>query len=164
MSDEIVKYRKWILQPNRLETERLYNLVSFGGTQTCKCGQCREFLTIKDHLYPPEIKDIFMKLGIDINKEVELCDFGDEKIGHIYSWWFHFVGKIIEGDDCSVALQAGGYTMDLLPINEFFKIGFTEIISLSFFENRDDLIQVELWADIPWDTSNLTKLNTNYEK
>jgi len=164
MSDNILRYKKWIIQPNRLETENLYKEVSLSGTEICVCGQCKEFLTIKNHLYPTEIKDLFTKLGIDINKEYELCDYGDKETGHVYSWWFHFVGKIIDGDDCSVALQAGGYTMDLLLINEFFQIGFTQKISKSFFEGRNDLIQVELWAEIPWDTSGLSKLNTSYEK
>jgi len=153
-----------LLQSDRLGTEKLYKEVTLSGTEECNCGQCKEFLTIRDYLYPDEIRGLFTKLGIDINKDFELCDYGDEETGHVYSWWFHFVGKIIEGDDCSVALQAGGYTMNLIPINEFFKIGFTKNISMSFFEGRNDLIQVELWAEIPWDTSVLSKLNTSYEK
>lgn len=163
MSVDSFKYRNWILEVEKSQTEELYKGVSLSGTERCNCGQCKEFVTIKKYIYPQEIKELFAKLGIDINKEFELCDYGDEGNGHIYSWWFHFVGKIIKGDDCSLPLPNGGYTMNLLPINKFFKVGFTEIISMSFFESQKDLVQVELWAEIPWNTSNLSLIDKNQQ-
>ncbi len=145
MSVDIFKYRDWVLEVERAQTETLYKGVSLSGSESCDCGNCKHFLSIKHFLYPDEVKGLFDNLGMDINKEFEVCDFGDEESGHFYSWWFHFIGEIIEGKDCNTPLPTGGYTMDLLPINDILSIGFTKNISISFFDNKQDLIQVELW-------------------
>ena len=88
-------------------------------------------------------------MGVDINKNFEVSDFGDETTGHIYYGSFHFIGKINEGKDCSIPLQSGGYTVDLLPISESFSIGFTSTLSESFFNKHEDLIQIEFTIKVP---------------
>ena len=150
MPVDIFKYRDWVLETERTRTETLYKSVQLSGSESCDCGQCRKFISIKDTIYPDEVKILFDKLGVDINKEFEVCDYGDEENGHIFSWWFHFVGEIIEGNDCSVPLPTGGHTIDLFSINEGFSIGFTRSISMSFFDNKKDLTEIELMAKVPW--------------
>jgi hypothetical protein len=161
MSTNILKYRDWVLEVDLSKTKELYKQVAVGGIESCGCGQCNYFLDIRDNIYPQEIKNLFKDLGIDIHKEIELCDYGSEEYGHVYSWWFHFVGKINEGKDCDVPMGPQTNTLDLLSVNDFFKIGFTRNISLPFFKDIKDLIQVELWAELPWDTTYLLRKETN---
>jgi len=160
---ELVKYRNWVFEVDRSKTESLYDKVKLSGTESCGCGQCKEFIALKDIIYPQEIKELFKKLGVDIYKEFELCDHGNEEYGHVYSWWFHFVGKIIEGDDCNISLPESDYTRNTLAINDLFSIGFTKDISISFFNNYQDLIQVELFAKVPWNKPDIIeKIKTVY--
>jgi hypothetical protein len=157
MSVDIFKYRNWVLETEKTQTETLYKNVSLSGAESCRCGTCKDFIALREKIYPDEIRDLFKKLGIDINKEVEVCDYGDDETGYIFSWWFHFIGEIIEGNDCDIPLQLGGYTMDLFQINDGFSIGFTRNISLTFFEDKQNLIQIELWAQVPRNL--VTKIN-----
>jgi len=149
MSVDIFKYRDWVLETEREQTEALYKKISLGGAESCHCGTCKYFVSIRESLYPDEVKNLFEKLGIDITKEVEVCDFGDDETGYIFSWWFHFIGQIVEGSDCNVPLPSGGSTIDLIQIDEVFSVGFTQNISLPFIKEQQGLIQVELMTKVP---------------
>ncbi len=149
MAVDIFKYRDWVLEVERLQTEALYKSMSSGGAESCHCGTCKYFVSIRESIYPDEIKGLFEKLGIDINKEVEVCDFGDGENEDVFSWWFHFIGQIVEGSDCYVPLPDGGNTIDLVQIDEVFRIGFTQNISLPFCKEQRGLIQIELMTKVP---------------
>ncbi len=150
MSVDIFKYHDWVLETEKAQTEKLYEKVSLSGAESCKCGNCKYFISLRESIYPEEVKNLFKKLGIDINKEVEVCDVGDGENEYIFWWWwFHFIGEIIKGDDCSIPLPKGGRTVDLLQIDEVFSIGFTQNISLTFFKEQQGLIQIELMTKIP---------------
>jgi len=149
MPVDIFKYRNWVLETEKEQTKALYNKVPMGGAQDCGCGTCRDFILLRDKIYPDEMKSLFEKLGVDINKEVEVCDFGDTETGYIFSWWFHFVREIIDGDDCNVPIETNGFTIDLTPIDDIFSIGFTRKISLTLVEKQQGLIQIELMTKVP---------------
>ena len=68
MPVDIFKYRDWVLETERAQTETLYKNVQLSGSEICDCGQCRKFISIKDTIYPDEVKILFDKLGVDINK------------------------------------------------------------------------------------------------
>ncbi len=143
MTSDVIKYRDWLLEADRLQTAGFYESIQSAGSEDCICGNCKYFNTISNHIYPDEVKLLFKELGVDINKNFEVNDFGDETTGHLYYGSFHFIGKIIEGKDCSIPLQSGGYTVDLLPISESFSIGFTSAVSKSFFNKDQNLVQIE---------------------
>ena len=142
---EIVRYKEWAFEVDRQYNENLYEKVEQGLANECDCEMCREFLKIRNDLYPAEIKKLFEKLGVDINKECEFTDFGDRENGHIYSWLFTFSGKIFEGNDCK---RKPGI-LELTKIDEMFSIGFSTDISLSFFKD-DNLVEIECTAEMPF--------------
>ncbi|HEX3387382.1 MAG TPA: hypothetical protein VHS53_19435 [Mucilaginibacter sp.] len=151
MSLETVKYRDWFFEVDRSKTESLYAEIKLASSEECGCGNCKYFRSIIDSIYPEEIKMLFKKLGIDINKDFETTDFGGEEDGHIYDGYFYFSGRIIQGKDCYVPLPQGGHTSDLLYIDDVFEVGFTDKISISFFENKKDLVQVQFMTKVAWE-------------
>ncbi|MEN0056260.1 MAG: hypothetical protein AAGC65_21460 [Mucilaginibacter sp.] len=149
MSENIIKYRDWIFEMDKIQTEKVYQNVQVSGTESCTCGNCKYFDIESDRIFPDEIKLLFMNLGVDINKNFEVTDYGDEKTQHVYMGEFHFIGNIIEGNDCSILFKNGGYYAELVPITKSFSIGFTKRVSQSFFNKERDLIQIEFTAKVP---------------
>jgi hypothetical protein len=146
---EIIKYRDWVLKADRLNNEALYSRVEVNGTQSCGCEGCQYFDSIADKLFPDEVKQLFLQLGIDIKKNFDVSDFGGGAMGHTFNGQFHFKGVLLEGDDCYVPAEHGGYQVNLLPINDYFKIGFTKVASQSFFNNDEEIIKIEFMAKVP---------------
>jgi hypothetical protein len=149
MSVDIFKYRNWVLEAERSQTQSLYKNANVWGAESCGCGTCLHFISLRSEIYPNEVRNLFEKLGIDINKEVEVCDFGDGETEYIFSWWFHFIGDIVEGGDCEVPLAEGGFTRELSEIDDVLSIGFTRNISLPFVKEQQGLIQIELMTTVP---------------
>jgi len=67
---------------------------------------------------------------------------------HRYSVIFHFKGSF-EGTDCLVSLN-GSQTIKLNPITDSFKIGFMKGDDLTYFKDKNDLIQIEIEIMVPW--------------
>ncbi|GAB2685887.1 hypothetical protein GCM10027037_04410 [Mucilaginibacter koreensis] len=149
MPVQIIKYREWTFEVDPETTSLLYQNVAASGTEECACGNCKYFLSIKSDVYPLEIKDLFVKLGIDITKEYEVCDLGDQATTYVYSGWFHFVGRILDGNDDTIQENAGRFNYK--KVNGVFDIGFTTKISASFFDNNEyPLVQVEFLTTVPY--------------
>lgn len=146
-----IKYRHWELTVDKELTEHTYNEMPFGSAEGCACNDCKNFINFKEYAYPDEVKDLFAKLGIDYHKESEVSHMTRLQNGlHYYSGWFHFKGSF-KGKDCTLPLPGGnGYTLELTPITERFSIGFRTGNALTFFRDRENLVQVEFDAIIPW--------------
>jgi hypothetical protein len=145
---EIVKYRDWVLEADRLKNETLYNDVEIPGTQSCGCEDCQYFESIADELFPIEVKQLFEQLGINIKKNFDVSSFGGGQMGNAFNGQFHFKGTLLEGADCYELTQHGGYQVNLLPVGDNFKIGFTKTTSPSFFTDEADIIKIEFMARV----------------
>jgi hypothetical protein len=146
-----VKYKEWVFEVDKNATEENYRNVSLGGADVCLCGNCKNYAAYRDKVFPLEILSLFNDLGIDYRKEVEIVTWetlpnGQEHIGG----WFHFKGAFLEGKVSNNELPNGGYTLQLIPVNDNFSIGFTKGSDLTFFEDKENLIQLEFDTTIPW--------------
>lgn len=142
----VIKYHDWLIETDREQNEQLYKQVETTGTQSCGCENCKYFDSISHRVFPAEIRELFEALGVDIDKNCDVSDFGTEETGHMFLGRFQFVGSLLEGHDSSVPTASGGFTVDLLPLNDTFKIGFTKLISDSFFKDVPNLVQIEFMA------------------
>lgn len=144
-------YRDWVFEVDKEITQATYEQVECSGADSCTCNDCKNFVASRDKAYPAEIRHLFERLGIDIIKESEVCHYTRLENGlHYYGGWFHFKGKIKQGKDCTVAQPYGGYTFDLTPVSSTFRIGFRTDSTLTFFEDKEELVQVEFETHIPW--------------
>ena len=147
---ETIKFRDWELIVDRELTKLTYENVAIGSPDSCNCNDCKNFANNRETIYPDEIKELFYRLGIDYKKESEICHYCRQDDGlHFYGGWFHFKGQF-KGKDCAIPTNPNCYTFDLTPINDRFSIGFHYNSALSFFENKENLVQIEFDTKTPW--------------
>lgn len=145
-----ITFGDWELIVDLEATKFAYQATALGGTDTCECNYCQNFVNSKEHIYPNEIKVLFEELGIDYKKECEAWHYCKDDLGrHCYSGWFHFKGNF-RGKDCVIPTNETQSSIDLTPIDEHFSLGFCYNNQLAFFEEKDGLVQVEFDTKIPW--------------
>ena len=145
-----VNYKDWIFEVNKQLTEDTYAKIMCSGSEGCDCDDCKNYLAFRDSVFPAEVHNLFNDLGIDYRKEVEILSYETLPNGlHCVGGWFHFKGRIVSGKDCRVPLLGGGNTLNLTKISDNFEIGFAEYSGLTYFENKDDLVQIEFITYIP---------------
>jgi hypothetical protein len=152
MTVPTVKYRDWEFEVDRELTKTTYANVLGSGADTCVCNDCKNYAAFRDQVFPDEVLKLFNGLGIDYRKEVEITSWEKLPNGlyHI-GGWFHFKGKLLKGKDYRVPIAGGnGFTFDLTKIGDNFSIGFGEGNDLTYFEEKDGLVQIEFDTNIPW--------------
>lgn len=151
MATTIVKFKDWTFEVDKALTEQTYQNISGSGADTCGCNDCKNYVSYRDKVFSKEIIDLFIELGIDYRKEVEIIRWETLPNGlHHIGGWFHFKGQVLTGKDYRVPLPSGGHTFDLTRIIDNFSIGLAEGSDLTFFEERTGLVQVEFDTNIPW--------------
>ena len=145
-----IKYRDWELVVDKELTQETYKKVEIGGAENCTCSSCKNFVNNRENIYPQEIKELLINLGIDYRKESEVWHYCKDELGrHCYNGWFHFKGHF-KGKSLSAATLDRTTTGHLTPITETFSLGFLYDSLLSFFENKENLVQVEFEAKTTW--------------
>ena len=145
-----IQFRDWELTVDKELTKQAYTKARNGGAETCSCDECKNFINYRDKVYPLEIKNLFNDLGIDFRKECEVEHAEKLNNGlHAYSGWFHFQGSFI-GETCSKPAEEGKFTFVMTPITEYFSIGFRKESHLTFFPQKENLVQIEFDVKIPW--------------
>ncbi len=148
---EIVKFKNWKFGVDKALTIGNYSNIIAGGAESCLCSDCKNYIQNRENVFPEEVKTLFLNLGVDYNKEVEILSYQILPNGfHHIAGWFHFKGKIINGKDCKKDIENGSFQIELTHIDNNFSIGFCEQDSLTFFKNKDGLIQIEFETYIPW--------------
>lgn len=147
---KIIKFKNWELNVNQELTKLTYEKVEMGNSDSCVCNECKNYSNYRESLFPEEIKKLFSEIGIDYRKENEITRYCKKKNGlHFYGGWFHFKGDF-NGKNCEVPSGENGFTLDLTKITDNFSIGFRLSSALSFFEDKNNLVQIEFETEIPW--------------
>lgn len=145
-----IKYRDWTLRVVEVETQRIYKELKQSGAESCGCTSCLNFIKLREEAYPDEVKLLISNLGIDIQKEIEISDFGSLEDGrHFYSGWFHFKGNF-DGFDCSSSMVEGNGHLDLYPISESFSLGFRYANNKTPLKGAEGLVQIEFCCKLAW--------------
>ncbi len=151
MATVTLKFRDWEFEVDKQLTEQTYKKISGSGADGCACDDCKNYVAFRNEVFPDEVQKLFVDLGIDFRKEVEVTSLETLPNGlHCIAGWFHFKGKVIRGNDYRLPLLGGGYTFDLTKITENFEIGFAEGSALTFFEDKEGLVQIEFMTYVPW--------------
>lgn len=151
-----VIFRDWQFEVDSELTRKTYEKALGGNSEGCSCNHCRNYRQQKESVFPKEIKSLFDNLGIDYRKESEAYETHRLENGlYNYGGWFHFAGKIVDGENCEKLIDENHYRNELVEINKDFSIGFTNGNDLSFFDKEVELVQVEFEASIPWLIENI---------
>ncbi|NEV95073.1 glutaredoxin [Psychroflexus sp. YR1-1] len=150
MNETQVKYRDWELYSDKETTEQTYNDFEHSGAESCGCDYCKNFIAQRETAFPDEIKKLFRELGVDYKKEIDVSEFARLENGlHYYNGWFQFKGDF-KGKDCTVPLQNGGHTFEMTKITDNFSLGFRYDNSLTPFNEKNGLVQIEFDCHLPW--------------
>lgn len=145
-----IKFRNWELIVNDELTKSTYEKVEIGNADSCVCNECKNYSNYRKNVFPEEIKNLFIEIGIDYRKESEVTRYCKQNNGlHLYGGWFHFKGEFI-GKNCEVPVRENSFIFELTKIEENFSIGFRNDNALSFFEDGKNLVQIEFETEIPW--------------
>jgi hypothetical protein len=148
-----VAFRDWRFLCDSAATEKMNNLMEQGGAEQCGCAPCKNFIQYRDNVYPQELLNVFQESGISTDREVEIYHVLNTGNGvHKYGGWFHFVGRMLVGEDCKSPIADGsGYELKLKKLSEDFEIGFTtECLMWPDSMKDKEGIQLEFMTNIPW--------------
>jgi len=146
-----VGFKDWLFEADVDRTREVFEKTSHGGSEDCICDLCKNYRAQKDNVFPSEVRDFFESVGINYRKECETWTTHKLENGNIhYSGWFHFAGTMLKGLSSKRNISDNGYSLELEKVNENFEIGFIDERSLTFFDERDQLVQVEFATGLPW--------------
>jgi hypothetical protein len=154
MALSTLRYRDWVFEVDKELTELTYEKILKSGADACSCIDCHNYTKYRENIFPYEIKQLLGELGINYRKEVEIYTI-DENQDRLVCGWFHFKGRIVSGKDCNVSINKNSSNITLTRITDNFSIGFTKDNALSYFEDKEELVQIEFAANISWITGKL---------
>ncbi len=139
-------YETWSLNYDDMLTRKLFRDV-VSGPEECACDPCKNLVLSREQIYPKDLMTMLDRLGIDYQKETELCYFNRVKPGwHFYKGWFHFVGQIQEAPD-----DGGKGIYGCVPDAESFAWSFRDkpdFVPKAFGEHP--VVQLDWVALVPW--------------
>lgn len=145
-----VTSKDWTLTVDRESTQLTYASVVNGSAEDCKCDDCKNYVACCAMAFPGEVILLLDQLGIDYRKESEVWRMSkDEDGNHLYNGIFHFKGSF-EGKDCFITADGRNGTFSMTDIVESFSIGFRIANQLTYFKDKENLVQVEFETKIPW--------------
>jgi hypothetical protein len=149
---ESIRYGRWEINCDSESTSNAYASVLIGGPEECGCEHCLNFVAARMQVYPPSVMELFGRLGISPNREVEIYYLARLPSGrHLYGGWFHFIGSILSGADAARQVAENSWQPDLEPANENFSLGFSSRCALVRRQFAGfPLVQLEFTAEVPW--------------
>jgi hypothetical protein len=89
-----IKLLNWILELDAPKTRAYYE--NLNESDGCSCAYCENYRKNCNY-FSQEVLDFYNSLGIDPKKEGEFMEFKLDKNKHLYSGFYHIVGKINSG-------------------------------------------------------------------
>ena len=112
----MAQFGEWHYTFDRTATLDAYRRATAGGSRTCSCVGCRNFVAAGPGVFPPAFLKLLDDIGIDPTKDGEVYHVARHSLGrHIYGGWFHFVGALETVGDFAAVELADGFSSHLTP-------------------------------------------------
>src|ERR1051326_7789828 len=85
------------LEFDRDATAACYARVRVPGPEACGCADCRSWVAARQHVLPPEMRELLAQLGIPADGEIEVAEMPGPSQPHLYGGWYFVVGRILSG-------------------------------------------------------------------
>ena len=133
---------EWLFTNDLYATQQAYAGIRKGGADECTCNGCRNFIAVRDRVFPPAFLSLLLSLGIDAYKDGEVYHNGQLSPGrHDYGGWYHFVGSLDRSGDFPPVDFGDGFTAWLCRRNSPALPGL----------NGLPLVELNFHADnVPW--------------
>ena len=73
----VVTFRDWGFSVDKAATLAAYAAAAEGGADACSCEDCANFAQQRIIVYPNEVRELFISLGVDYIKESEVFTVGE---------------------------------------------------------------------------------------
>jgi hypothetical protein len=136
---------EWLFTNDLIATRQAYSGICAGGADECNCNGCRNFISVRDRVFPPAFLTLLESLGIESHKDGEVYHNGQISPGrHDYGGWYHFVGSLDRTGDLPPVDFGGGFTAWLCRSHSPALPGLTGL----------PLVELQFHADnVPWGLS-----------
>ena len=103
------QFGQWRYECDRDATAAAHAQATAGGASTCSCSGCRNFVAVREGVFPAEFRTLLDALGIDPAKDGEVYHVARTGPGlHLYGGWYHFVGALhTTGDFAEIGFGQG---------------------------------------------------------
>ena len=131
----------WRIKYDEQATRLAYSRILAGGSETCTCDSCKNFVAAREEIYCQKVLSIFKKLGIDYKKDVEVYQLDRIDKGlHLYGGWFHFVGDVENLSESNYVEVCNGFSWNFRNERQ---------LSNKVFEGLP-LVQIDFETTVPW--------------
>ncbi len=128
--------RGWEIDHDRVATWEAYQRSGPTGPEKCGCLYCRNFVAARAVAYPPALRELSVKLGLESPRESETWEYGPEPgQDRLYGGFFHIIGSLVKA-----AESTDGEPFLFSPRKNLLPAGFP----------RDPILQVEFHFRVPW--------------
>lgn len=94
---ETLQIGLWLVEFDAKATRQAYESISVSGPMECTCATCKNWLLVRDLVYPRAFTEMLAQIGIDGTKESEVVSYAKDlpPVNPYFSnGWFHFFGKV----------------------------------------------------------------------
>ena len=137
-----MQFGEWEFTLDRAATVAAYARTDAGGADACSCIGCRNFVLVRDQVYPKTFAAFLESVGVDPHKDGEAYHTGEIAPGHHhYGGWFHFVGSLDKTGDFAMVEMGPGFRASLCS---------RSAPAISALKDLS-LVQIEFQAElVPW--------------
>lgn len=137
-----IRIGKWLIEVDIDKTQEFYSK----DKPICNCLYCENFVEACKNL-KTAVSDVFTELGINPAKPAHLSEFPtDEESKRLYLGHYHLVGRVLEGELCTVTNFNAMNTFEI----ENFTVGFSEVLEFVPEGFPTPILQVSFEAKILW--------------
>lgn len=152
MATVTVQIGRWLVRADPAATRAAYDAFTRGDPEACGCAMCRQFAAALDEIYPPAVRSLFERLGINLRRAAELywIDLTPDEDQLLYAGWYHVVGTIEHELPGATQAPEGADRADLEPIAPHLAVRCSTEVGLvpEPFQHLD-LLQIEFEARLP---------------
>jgi hypothetical protein len=132
----------WCILYDATATWEAYARVRTGGAESCGCDPCRNWVLSRARLVPTDLRGLLGRLGIPLDRDCEVYHCAREESGlHYYGGWYHFIGRILNGERESAPHVSFG------PFKVSFKSGPALLPEAGIGQ---PVVQLKFDALVPW--------------
>jgi hypothetical protein len=133
-----VTFRGWHLAYDAEATACAYAAARPVGPERCGCTDCLNFIAARDTVYPPDLRQLAITVGVVPLTETEIYVMGPPDTAvpttRLYGGFFHFIGSIIK--------DPGG------PAEQIYFLPLRHLLPESF--GPASVVQAEFNLLVPW--------------
>ena len=148
LSSKILKFEDYMIDVDYINTKSHYDKRQ-NISEDCTCDGCKNFEIAILHVQH-EVKNVFIKMGIDISKPTEIYTIDSSKDNVLqYGGWYTVSGKILE-QAYVLAEDEKNTIKEYIQINDDMSFSFQEETNLLYEDFPRPCFQMNILINLKW--------------